>query len=131
MERIYVYASYTIPGAVLSVQAPTERCASTVVCAMMGDLASTMGLVAIQSVQDVLGKPHPPPGPRGSVYAHGTPGQPNRGRKPDESPAERWRWGERRSGAAGGAPLEKALAWEGFGLDGRWRMAVDGEADGE
>lgn len=59
MERIYVYASHTIPGAVLSVQAPSERCASTIVYAMMGDLASTMGLVTIQSVHGFLKTPQP------------------------------------------------------------------------
>jgi hypothetical protein len=106
MERIYVYASHTIPGAVLSVQAPTERCASSIVCAMMGDLASTMGLVTIQSVQDFLMTPPP----RSPSRTHGAHRLPDRGLWPEESPAEPWGWWGEQTRTAAAAPAGWAAA---------------------
>lgn len=94
MERIYVYASHTIPAAVLSVRAPTERCATTIVCAMMSELASTMGLVTIQSVRDFLMTPHLPSEGRSEGHhpspTHAAQRLPDRGLWPEESPAEPW-----------------------------------------
>jgi hypothetical protein len=114
MERIYVYASHTIPGAVLSVQAPTERCASTIVCAMMGELASTMGLVTIQSVRDFLMTSHP----RSPSRTHGAHRLPVQGLWPEESPAEPWGWEESKPAL----PLHLSARRVGHSDQRQWRI---------